>query len=123
MHERSLVKSLLDLVKDEADAHHLARIHEVHVEIGEFSGVEPQLVITAFDEMVVDYWPNEVNLLVRVAQLCALCQRCAQEFHVEQFQFVCPNCGSCDVEVTSGEEIRITNIVAERKPMCGELTP
>lgn len=122
MHERSIVNSLIELATEEANARHLGKIREIQLEIGEFSGVEPQLVATAFYEMAPDYWPDQVTLQVEVAPLSALCRQCHQEFRVKHFHFICPHCDSCDVRVTSGEEIRLMNIVAERRATCGSLT-
>jgi hydrogenase nickel incorporation protein HypA/HybF len=119
MHERSLVKSLIELVTEEANARHLGKIHGIQLEIGEFSGVESQLVESAFHEMAPDYWSDQVTLQVEVAQLAALCQQCHREFHVKHFHFICPHCTSCDIRVISGEEIRLLNIVAERQTTCG----
>lgn len=114
MHERAIVKSLLDLVNKEVNSRQLMNVRDIQVEIGEFSGVEPALVAIAFDEMAAECWPNRVNLQIRVAPLLAFCQECVRDFPVEQFQFVCPICGARDVRVTSGEEIRVMNIIAER---------
>ncbi len=122
MHERSIVKCLIDLVREEADTRHLGEIRGIQLEIGEFSGVEPRLVETAFYEMVPDYWSDDVTLQVKVVHLSALCRRCNQEFRVEHFHFICPHCASYDVRVTAGEEIRLLNIVAERQSTCGGLS-
>ena len=49
MHEYSIVASLIDRVQQEADAHGGSRVHRLHVRIGELSGVEVELLKTAFD--------------------------------------------------------------------------
>ncbi|MGB8329386.1 MAG: hydrogenase maturation nickel metallochaperone HypA [Polyangiales bacterium] len=49
MHEYSIVASLIDRVRQEAAAHGNARVHRLHVRIGELSGVELDLLKTAFD--------------------------------------------------------------------------
>ena len=49
MHEYSIVASLIDRVQQEAAAHEGARVHRLHVKIGELSGVELDLLKTAFD--------------------------------------------------------------------------
>lgn len=121
MHERALVKSLLDLVSLELNTRSLGTVREIEVEIGEFSGVEPALVATAFDELAPQYWSNQVRLEVRVASLMVSCVQCDHTFHVQQFQFLCPACKAGDVQVISGEEIRLMNIVAERQPHAEKL--
>ena len=49
MHEYSIVASLIDRVQQEAAAYGNARVHRLHVQIGELSGVELDLLKTAFD--------------------------------------------------------------------------
>jgi Zn finger protein HypA/HybF involved in hydrogenase expression len=40
VHEYSIVASLIDRVQQEAAAHEGARVHRLHVKIGELAGVE-----------------------------------------------------------------------------------
>jgi hydrogenase nickel incorporation protein HypA/HybF len=49
MHEYSIVASLIERVEREAAAHRAARVHRLHVKLGELSGVEIDLLKTAFD--------------------------------------------------------------------------
>lgn len=49
MHEYSIVASLIDRVEREAAVHRAERVHRLHLKIGELSGVELDLLKTAFD--------------------------------------------------------------------------
>jgi len=40
----------------------------------------------------------------------AICRRCHQTFHIEQFMFLCPACGVGDVDVVSGRELQVSEI-------------
>ena len=113
MHERSLVKGLIEQVLEEGRNRRLGHIHEIRIAIGEFSGVEPHLVKSAFDEMSGEYWPTPVQLAIEVIPLTALCQACQLSFCVTDFRFVCPKCGGGDVTVTGGEELRLVSLRAE----------
>jgi hydrogenase nickel incorporation protein HypA/HybF len=114
MHERSLVKVLIDQVIEEARTRNIDSIREIHVEIGEFAGVEPSLVELAFAEIAVDHWNHPVLLVIRVVPLTAKCLACGNTFRIERFVFHCSQCDSGDVQVTSGEEIRLVSFRAER---------
>jgi hydrogenase nickel incorporation protein HypA/HybF len=120
MHERSLVKSLIEQVIQEGKARQLGRIHEIQLQIGEFSGVEPRLVNSAFEEMAATYWDTEVQLRIEVVALMANCSVCRESFRVEGFHFVCPHCGSGDVHVTAGEEMRLISLSAERESVASQ---
>lgn len=114
MHERSLVKVLIEQVIDEARLRQLNGIHEIHVEIGEFAGVEPTLVELAFTEMALDYWNHPVQLVITVVPLTATCLACGHSCRIEQFVFRCSRCDSGNLRVTSGEEIRLVSLRAEQ---------
>jgi hydrogenase nickel incorporation protein HypA/HybF len=49
MHEYSLMLALLERVEAEATAHRAVAVHRVLVRIGELSGVEPDLLESAFE--------------------------------------------------------------------------
>ena len=51
MHERSLVRSLLAQVQALAAEHPADRVAAIRVRIGEFSGVEPELLQSAYEEL------------------------------------------------------------------------
>lgn len=123
MHERSLVKAIIEQVLEEGRLRGLGRIHEIQLQIGEFSGVEPMLVESAFAEMASEYWDTEVRLMVEVVPLTATCQTCGEVFHVEGFRFVCPRCGGGDVQVTAGEEMRLASVRAERQTVSEGVRP
>ena len=77
MHEYSIVQSLIERVAAEAEAHHAKRVVRVHVRLGEFSGVEPGLLATAYETfrektvcegapLVLDRVPGDDLILQRI---------------------------------------------------------
>ena len=115
MHERSLVQSIIEQVGNEMRSRRLGRLHEIQLQIGEFSGVEPRLVESAFAEMSPEVWDMPVRLVIEVIPLTATCQTCKQTFQINNFRFVCPTCGTGHVTVIGGEEMRLVNLLAERR--------
>lgn len=49
MHEYSIVQSLIERVEREAAARGAKRVVRLHVQLGELSGVEPDLLATAYE--------------------------------------------------------------------------
>ncbi len=49
MHEYSLMLALLERVEEEAKARQAIAVHRVRIRIGELSGVEPDLIESAFE--------------------------------------------------------------------------
>lgn len=118
MHERSLVMRLIEQVDDELASRSLVNLIEVHVAIGEFAGVEPILLSSAFKELATQHWGRDVCLSLDVVPLTALCERCGSVFRVERFRFACPDCQSGLIQVIHGEEFRLVSLTAaHEKPM------
>ncbi len=77
MHEYSIVGALIERVEREAAARHATRVVRVHVRLGEFAGVEPELLVTAYDTfrertvcegapLVLDRVPGDDLILQRI---------------------------------------------------------
>lgn len=87
MHEYSIVQALMERIEEQARAHRAVAVSRVSVRIGEMSGVEPDLLTTAFD-------------LVREKTICD-----AATLHVTRVaaRWVCR---ACDGDVAAGGVLR-----------------
>lgn len=113
MHERSLVTTIIEQVCEELHIRNLGRVVEVHLEIGEFSGVDSTLVELAFAEMAFEHWGYDVRLQITNIPLMAECRVCQKDFSVQRFEFLCPLCHGGDVQLKQGDEIRINELLTE----------
>lgn len=120
MHERSLVQTLLEQVRRTAIDLALPPVREVVLELGEFSGVEAELVKLAFADLSPVVLGDGVTLELRQTPLTAECSSCQHSFHVERFQFVCPKCAGT-VRVTAGEEFRLVSLRVESSATAREM--
>lgn len=114
MHEASLVRSLVRQVEQLAQRHGACRVKEVKVSVGEFSGVEPDLLVTAFERQIEGTPLDGARLLLEPVKLAAACAACGHEFAVERFDFTCPSCGRPGAgKVTRGEELMLESLTLE----------
>jgi hydrogenase nickel incorporation protein HypA/HybF len=110
VHERSLVKRLLEQAREIADANGGGRIEEIRIRLGPMSGVEPLLVTTAFDDLAATAKFTTAKLLVEYVELEARCRSCTALFGPVDFVFVCPMCGAPDTEITRGGDVILESI-------------
>jgi hydrogenase nickel incorporation protein HypA/HybF len=110
MHELSLMNHLLRLVDREAIAAGGGRVTRIRVLLGEFSGVEPELLESAFRIAARSSRSREASLEIQVEPLEAECRDCGELSRVVAFHFVCARCGSHQIEIRSGEEIKLESI-------------
>lgn len=122
MHEYSLVRSLLRQIRQILSDQPIQGLQQVSVSIGPLSGVEPELVQIAFDELVASFgFPGATLSIVRTT-LEACCNGCGECFTVQSFQFQCPSCRSRSVRVTGGEDFRLIDltVVEDGQPLTEE---
>jgi hydrogenase nickel incorporation protein HypA/HybF len=81
--------------------------------VGEFSGVDADLLQLAFEELAVETHARGAVLSVCRVPLQAQCGRCAAIFDVAGFRFVCPKCHSMEVTVVRGDELLLDSITLE----------
>lgn len=114
MHEYSLARALLHQVEEIVFRERASGAISVHVSIGEFSGVDAELLRLAFEEISRQSLGN-AELLIEKVKLEARCENCANEFLVERFRFLCPKCESGSVKVVRGEDLMLERVVLEAK--------
>ena len=87
MHEYSIVQALLDRVSAEARTHGATTVHRIRVQIGEESGVESDLLETAFG----------------LARTRTLCEKAELEIVRVPARWECDKCGA---EIARGQILR-----------------
>lgn len=87
MHEYSLVLSLLERVESVVREHGAVGVKALRLQIGKLSGVEPELLASAFE----------------IAREGTLCANAALEMQTVEPRWTCPRCG---VELGSKEMLR-----------------
>ena len=123
MHEYSLVRSLLSQLPEVVPSQDWPRLRIVTLAAGPLSGFEPLLASEAFEQLKMDYGLDGCRLEVEEETLRASCRSCVRDFEVEAFRFLCPDCGSGDVDVISGDGVRIASVtLVQTTDAGGEVT-
>jgi hydrogenase nickel incorporation protein HypA/HybF len=106
MHELAITQSIVDAVAERTQG---ARVAVVHLRVGKLSGVVPDAVRFCF-ELVADGTPLEgARLDIEEPAGQARCRTCARDFTLADLILLCP-CGSADVEMVSGQELRVQSV-------------
>ena len=111
MHEYSIVQALLDRVDHEAVIHGASRVHRVRIAIGELSGVEVDLLRTAYDTIRCHTCCQDAHLEVRRVNARWACAKCDTEIP-RGHPLRCPECGG-RARLVSGDEILLDRIEME----------
>ena len=113
MHERSLVKALLRQVENVAAEYPASHVVSIRVRIGEFSGVEPELLASAYRDLITETPFRGAALDLEQVPLEAVCEQCGGQFRIERFNFQCDVCGSMKLTIRGGEEMLLDSVTME----------
>jgi hydrogenase nickel incorporation protein HypA/HybF len=113
MHEMSIAESVLQIIEDTARIEGCARVKAVWLEIGQLAGVETESLRFCFDVVTRDSVARDARLEIVETAGRGWCMECACNVAVTARYEPCPNCGSLQIEVTGGEEMRVKELEVE----------
>ncbi|HDQ92840.1 MAG TPA: hydrogenase maturation nickel metallochaperone HypA [Synergistetes bacterium] len=111
MHELSLVKALVDLLEKEAREKNWGRVTKVTLRIGSMRQVIPDVMAFSFDIATKESPMEGAELEMLELPVELRCRSCGKEW--EKGPFLCPHCGSSDVEIRQGMELEIESVEVE----------
>ena len=110
MHERSLVQALLRQLEALRESHSAERILAVRITVGEFSGVDLELVRIAFVELTASPTIEGAEIQIDRVPLECMCLECGSVTLVKNFLFECGRCLSRQLKVIRGEEMVLESV-------------
>ena len=106
VHEMAITQSVVDAVCEHADGR---RVHSVRLRVGALCGVVPDSMQFCFELATGGTVADGARLDLDVEPGCARCRSCGEEFVLGDLILLCP-CGSADVEVLAGRDLRIASV-------------
>lgn len=110
MHEMSLAEGVLQLVQETALRERALRVKRVVLEIGSLSSVEPDALKFCFEAVTLGSALQGAVLEIVLVPGAGWCLACAQAVPMSALYTACPQCGSYQVQPTSGTEMRVREI-------------
>lgn len=110
MHEMSLCEGVMQVIEEQAAQQGFARVAVVRLEIGALAGVELESMRFCFDAITRDSIADGARLEIIEVAGQAWCLPCGKSVTVKQRFDACPACGSYQLQVTGGDELRIKDL-------------
>lgn len=117
MHEIGIVRSLCKTVIDYAKAKGVTRVEQIVCQVGELSLVIPQYVMDIYPVVTKGTELEGVELVLETVPGLAVCNECDEIFNVVEHEGYCPNCGSFDKEVLSGQDFTVKEILVKDRSL------
>jgi len=111
MHEYSIVAALVDRVHEEAVRAGASRVKRLHVQIGDCSGVDVPLLVTAYETFRERTICEQAELVIDAVETRWTCPRCSEPIALGA-RLRCPAC-QVPARLTQGAEIVLQRIEME----------
>ena len=113
MHELSIATELIRCVLSAAEQHGARRVESVDVEVGPMQQIVPDALEAAFEVVSQDTIAKGAALTITVTALTGTCRACGKAFEPNLDDFLCPQCGQADVDITAGNDIVLKSLSCE----------
>ena len=110
MHEVALAEGVLRIVEDAARANAAAHVRTVWVELGALAHVEPDALAFCFDAVIRGSVAEGAKLEIMRTAGVAWCLPCGARVALARLGDACPDCGSHQLQILEGEEMRVREI-------------
>lgn len=113
MHEMSLAEGIVQLVEDTVRADGCSKVKAVWLEIGQLAAVEKEALRFCFDAVTRDTVVEGARLEIIETPGLGWCMKCEGNVAVSALYDPCPVCGSYQIQVTGGNEMRVKELEVE----------
>jgi hydrogenase nickel incorporation protein HypA/HybF len=110
MHEMALAEGIVQIVEQTARANAANIVRAVWLELGALSHVEREALAFSFDAVTRGTVADGARLEIVTTPGLAWCMPCGMTVEVERLGDGCPRCGSYQLQVTQGDEMRVKEI-------------
>lgn len=106
MHELAITESIVTAVRDRMGTR---RVERVTLLVGCLAGVVPDSIEFCFELCARGTTLEGAALEIIQVDGRGRCRQCGEDFTLSDLVILCP-CGSADVEITAGQELRIKQV-------------
>ena len=110
MHELSLCQGLMRQVEKIAAENHAEAVDRILLRVGGLSGVEPPLLMRAFEIAREGTVAAAADLDIEQGPVVVKCLECGSSGEVPVNRLLCPHCGDWRVLVIEGEELLLLSM-------------
>ncbi|MDR2001199.1 MAG: hydrogenase maturation nickel metallochaperone HypA [Zoogloeaceae bacterium] len=111
MHEMTLAESIRDLIDAQAAKEGFRRVHTVELEIGQLAAVDVPALRFALNIALRGSVAGDAELAITEPSGQAMCVQCSTPVELAQRGDPCPACGSYELTVVSGGQMRVSGLV------------
>lgn len=113
MHEMSIALQIIEIAEKEARKDNAKKVKSLELEIGELSGVVIDALKFALDSAMKNTMLQNSSVQINSISGQCCCTVCQYEFASSELFTLCPGCGSPEVKMVRGREMRVKSLLVE----------
>ncbi|WP_027856410.1 hydrogenase maturation nickel metallochaperone HypA [Marinobacterium jannaschii] len=113
MHEMSIAEGIIQVLEDQAVVQSFSRVKAVWLEIGPLAMIEQESLRFCFEAVTRNSIAEGAQLQIIELPGEAFCMQCMRTVTINKRYDACSYCGSYQLQVTQGEEMRIKELEVE----------
>lgn len=110
MHEFSIALNIVEIATETARVNNAETVNEVEVDVGDMSGVIYEALEFALRSAIKGTILENSHFRLNRIKASAVCIDCRHDFEPEDYLSVCSNCGSSNIEILRGREMKVKSI-------------
>ncbi len=110
MHEMSIAEGILQVLEDQAASQQYEKVKAVWLEIGPLANIDANALTFCFDVVMKGSLAEGAKLTIISLPGMAYCLQCSETVSITQRYDSCSHCGSYQLQVTQGDEMRIKEL-------------
>jgi hydrogenase nickel incorporation protein HypA/HybF len=110
MHELSITQNMLDIVLDYAKKNKAVRVGKINLVIGALTGYVADSVQFYFDLLSKGTLAEGAVLEFTAVSARGKCRACGASFALKEFEWLCPDCQSQEIDIIAGRELFVESI-------------
>ncbi len=114
MHELKIAEELIGIITKVAESENLKKVTKVNIQFGKMIQIVPDIFQFAFEGAVKGTVAKGAKLNLEILAVRFACNKCKEETEIDDLLFVCPYCGSNDLELIQGRETIVESIEGEK---------
>jgi hydrogenase nickel incorporation protein HypA/HybF len=110
MHEMALAEGVLGVIEEAARAQGFSRVRTVWLEIGRLAAVERDALCFSFDIVKRGTIADAARVEIVDVPAQAWCMKCGDTVAIDARGAACPACGSYQLQVAGGDDMRVREL-------------
>jgi len=111
MHELGILSALVQTVEGIMRDEELTEIEKIVIEVGELSGILPLYLEKCYPAAVYKTFMEKTALELVIVPGIVNCRGCGLTFNAAENDLRCPDCGGQNLEILSGNDMIVREIV------------